>query len=209
MPLPPTVATVNPKGGTGKTTIAVHLAVAACRTDHRIALLDADPQGSVLEWHKRTPDDYDGPYVDRLGQGRTLAAAIGQTNAQMVMIDSPAGLGGRTRRVLTNADLALIPVRPSGLDLWGTTEFLDVLNEHVERGLTAAFVASQKDPRSTLSDRLTDELLQHGFPLLEGLASRVAYARSMSEGQTVLDGDDSKATREVLALLDEVGKLLS
>jgi chromosome partitioning protein len=209
MPLPPTVATVNPKGGTGKTTIAVHLAVAACRASYRIALLDADPQGSVLEWHRRTPDGYDGPHVDRLGQDRTLAAAIGQTDAQMVVIDSPAGLGVRTRRVLTNADLALVPVRPSGLDLWGTAEFLEVLDKHVERGVTAAFVSSQKDPRSTLSDRMNDELLRHGFPLLDGLASRVAYARSMSEGRTVLDGDDTKAAREVLSLLDAVGTLLS
>jgi chromosome partitioning protein len=209
MPLPPTVATVNPKGGTGKTTIAVHLAVAACRASYRIALLDADPQGSVLEWQRRTPADYDGPFVDRLGQGRTLAAAIGQTDAQMVVIDSPAGLGGRTRRVLINADLALVPVRPSGLDLWGTNEFLEVLDEYVDRGLTAAFVISQKDPRSSLSDRLTDELRQHGIPLLNGLASRVAYARSMYEGQTVLDGYDPKAAREVLTLLDEVGTLLS
>lgn len=209
MSLPPTIAIVNPKGGTGKTTVAIHLAVAAFRAGYRNALLDADPQGSVLDWHRRTPEDYEGPEVEALGPSRTPAAAIGQTDAEMVVVDSPAGFDKRTERVLRNADLALVPVRPSGIDLWGTTEFLDVLEGHVEEGRAAAFVASQKDPRSRLSDRLNDGLPRKEVPLLEGFAFRAAFARSISEGETVLDGYDAKAAGEVQALLEDVEDLIS
>lgn len=209
MPAPLVLSTVNPKGGTGKSTVAVHLAVAAHRDGYEVTLFDTDPQGSAWDWHRRAPDGYDGPHVEKVGQKRTLAAAIGQTDAQMIVIDSPARLNERSDRVLTNADLALVPVRPSGVDLWATAEFLEILNEHVEEGLTAAFVGSQKDVRTTLSDELTDVLSRQGLPLLDGLAFRVAYARSMSEGQTVLDGYDSKAASEVRTLLQDVSDLLT
>jgi chromosome partitioning protein len=126
------------------------------------------------------------------------------------VIDSPARLDDRTGAVLSVSDIALVPVRPSALDLWGTAEFLELVNEHVERaGLLAAFVASQKDVRTTLSDELSGELARQGLPLLDGLASRVAYARSMSEGRTVLDGYDSTAAGEVRTLLRDVGKIAS
>jgi chromosome partitioning protein len=206
--MPYTIASVNPKGGTGKTTVAVHLAVAAHRAGRQTTLLDADPQGSALDWQRRTPENYDGPEVEKLGRNRTLVAAIGGTESEVVLIDSPARLDEQTGRVLTNSDLALVPVRPSGLDLWGTAEFLGVLHEHVDRDLDAAFVGTQQDVRTSLSDELEDALSQLGLTLLDGLTLRVSYARSMSEGQTVLDGFDSTATSEVESLYSDVEELV-
>lgn len=206
--MPTTVALVNPKGGSGKTTIAVHLATAAHRDGQGTTLLDADPQGSASDWYHRTPEGYDGPDVQTLGRKRTLSAAVGQAGGDAVIIDAPARLDTQTGRVLTNADLALVPVRPSGLDLWGTAEFLDVLRDHVERGLAAAFVGSQRDVRTSLSDELDAALSGIGLPILGGLTLRVAYARSIADGQTVLDGYDATAAEEVQALYSNVGALL-
>jgi len=205
--MPLRLACVNPKGGTGKTTIAVHLAVACHRSGYATKLLDADPQGSSVDWSRRTPDGYDGPAVEHVSTGDSLAPYIG--GADIVMIDSPARLDERTGAVLSVSDLALVPVRPSGLDLWGTAEFLDVLKDHLSNGLKAAFVASQRDVRTTLSDELEDVLSRQGLPLLDGFTARVAYARSLSEGKTVLDGYDATAADEVHALLRDVGTLLS
>jgi len=64
MPAPLTVSVVNPKGGTGKTTIAVHLAVASHRSGYPTKLLDTDPQGTALDWRRQTPEGYDGPPVE-------------------------------------------------------------------------------------------------------------------------------------------------
>lgn len=61
--MPQTIALVNPKGGSGKTTMAIHLAAVAHRDGHQTTLLDTDPQGSALDWSRRTPDGYDGPRV--------------------------------------------------------------------------------------------------------------------------------------------------
>jgi len=208
MPASRTIAAINPKGGTGKTTVAVHLTAAAHQDGHQTALLDADAQGSALDWDRRTPDGYDAPEVQPVGTERTLAAAIEQIGAELIVIDAPARLDEQTGRVLTNADLALVPVRPSGLDLWGTAEFLDLITEHIERGLTAAFVASQSDARTSLSDELEGALSGLGLPLLDGLTLRVAYVRALSDGQTVLDGYDAAAVDEVRTLYADALDLL-
>lgn len=205
--MPLVISAVNPKGGTGKTTIAVHLAVASHRAGYPTTLLDTDPQGTALDWSRRTPDGYDGPAVQHVPAGEKITPAA--EGADVVILDSPARLDERTGAVLSVSDVALVPVRPSGLDLWGTAEFLEVLQEHTTGALTAAFVASQKDVRTTLSDELERELAESGLPLLDGLTSRVAYPRSMSEGQTVLDGYDQTAAKEVRVLFEDAGDLLS
>jgi len=202
---PLTVSVVNPKGGTGKTTIAVHLAVVSHRAGYPTKLLDTDPQGTALDWRRQTPGGYDGPPVQHVGADEKVAPAV--QGADVVMVDSPARLDERTGAVLSVSDLALVPVRPSGLDLWGTAELLDVLEEHTAVGLSAAFVASQRDVRTTLSDELERELSELGLPLMDGLTSRVAYPRSMSEGQTVLDGYDQTAAKEVRVLFEGIGSL--
>jgi chromosome partitioning protein len=209
-PVPLVLGIVNPKGGTGKTTVAVHLGVAAHRSGYDTTLLDTDPQASVWDWHRRSPDEYDGPTVERVGKDRTIAAAVQQAGTDVVVVDSPARLDERTGRVLSASDLALVPVRPSGLDLWGTVEFVDVLKRRVEDGgLTGAFVRSQADVRTSLSDNLTEAMKRLGLPLLDGLTLRVAYARSMTEGRTVLDAGDTTAAGEVRALLSDAADLLS
>lgn len=205
--MPLVISAVNPKGGTGKTTIAVHLAVASHRAGYPTTLLDTDPQGTALDWRRRTPDGYDGPAVQHVPAGEKITPAA--EGADVVILDSPARLDERTGAVLSVSDVALVPVRPSGLDLWGTAEFLKVLEGHTAAGVTAAFVASQKDVRTTLSDELERELAESGLPLLDGLTSRVAYPRSMSEGQTVLDGYDQTAAKEVRVLFEDAGDLLS
>lgn len=205
MPEPLTISVVNPKGGTGKTTIAVHLAVTSHRAGYPTKLLDTDPQGTALDWSRQTPDDYDGPLIEYVPVSDAVAPAV--SGADVVMVDSPARLDERTGAVLSISDLALVPVRPSGLDLWGTVEFLDLLQEHTATGLQAAFVASQRDVRTTLSDELERELSQLELPMLDGLTSRVAYPRSMSEGQTALDGYDATAAQEVRVLFEDIGSL--
>ena len=210
MPEPLVIATANPKGGTGKTTVAVHLAVAVHRKGHPTALLDTDPQGSALDWARQSPEGYNGPTVEHIKEDLTLAAAVQQSDSEVVVVDSPARLDERTGRVLSVSDLVLVPVRPSGLDLWGTVEFVDLLETRVEgRNLVAAFVRSQADVRTSLSDELSGVIDRLGLPLLDGLTHRVAYARTMTEGRTVLDGSDTTAREEVRALLSDVGDLSS
>ena len=226
------IALVNPKGGTGKTTIAIHTAVAAHREGYHTMLVDTDPQGSVQDWHRlaASEDRYEEiPVVSATDPGtlqRDIEQSIEQSvhkesiqdvSPEVVVVDGAARLEGMTGAVLSVADLALIPVQPSGLDLWGTMEAAELVGDHVQQGLRAAYVASRRDVRTSLSQEVLDVLRSNEadapgadpLDVLEGTTHRVSYARALSQGRTVFDTSDTTAQNEVRALMADVARLLS
>jgi chromosome partitioning protein len=201
----------NPKGGTGKTTIAVHLARAAQLAGNRALVIDTDTQGSARDWRARSPEEYDGPRVQPATNPRTLVSDIAQytDGYDVAVVDGSARLERMTGAVVGASDALLIPVQPSALDLWGTVEFIEtVMEAHEEGDVTAAFVASRRVIGTNLESQITGALEDFGLDVLPGTGQRVAYARSIQEGQTVLDGYDEKATTEVNELLEDVGQLV-
>lgn len=197
----------NPKGGCGKTTIAVNLARAIQLDGFEVIILDTDTQGSARDWRARSPADYDGPRVDRATNVSNLAAVVERhgRNADVVVIDGSARLGKHTGAVVAASDVLLIPVQPTALDLWGTVEFIDTVETAEE--LHVAFVASRRDPRTNLSKQINDVLSVYDFPVLEGTAQRVAYAYAAQDGRTVMDGYDDKAADEVRTLAAETAQI--
>ena len=214
------ISLANPKGGTGKTTIAIHVAVAAQREGYRSTLVDTDPQGSVQDWYRlATSKGYEDLHVTRATTPATLQqdveAAVRDVPTDIVVLDGAARLEGMTGAVLSVSDLALIPVQPSGLDLWGTLEAAELVESHVQQGLIAAYVASRRDVRTSLSQevldvlRSTDASGEGTLDVLEGTTHRVAYARSLSQGQTVFDTTDTTAKNEITTLMADIARLLS
>jgi chromosome partitioning protein len=207
-----TIGVVNPKGGSGKTTIAIHLARAVQEDGLSPVLLDTDPQGSAVDWRRSSPEGYDAPPVASVTEPSVLRSDLRDLTASydVAILDGAAQLKGMTGALLGASDVALIPVQPSGLDLWGTAEFTGMVQEQVySSGLRAAFVASRRDPRTNLAAEMEEAVESFGLEMLEGTAQRVAYARSIAQGETVLDGYDEKAAREVGQLLEDVSELLA
>lgn len=208
---PVTVGVVSPKGGVGKTTISVHLAHAAELDGDSAVVIDTDRQGSALDWFRKREGEGRGPprvlHEDDPGAlpGRVREVGVGR---DVVVLDGPAQLQKMTGRILQVSDVCLVPLKPSGLDIWGTEEFRGLLERRLEDGLTAALVASQRDPRTTLPEELEEITEGYPFPLLYGTCKRVAYVRAMSKGQTVLEGSDAKAKNEVRQLLIDIANLL-
>src|ERR1700732_4974466 len=116
------IAIAQHKGGSGKTTLAAHLAVTWASVGRVVALIDTDPQASLARWHQRRED--------RLGRGGTglRFAAVSSWRAagevarqarenEIVLLDSPANAEA-ARAAIRTADLVLIPVQPSPVDVW-------------------------------------------------------------------------------------------
>ncbi|CBH22716.1 plasmid partition protein ParA (plasmid) [Salinibacter ruber M8] len=204
------IAVQNPKGGCGKTTIAVNLARAVQLDGFDVVILDTDEQGSARDWRARSPSGYDGPRVERATSAGKLGRLVERhaEGADAVVIDGSARLGKHTGAVVAVADVLLIPVQPSALDLWGTVEFMNTVEDASEElPVRPAFVASRRDPRTNLSEQVSDALQVYDFPVLQGTAQRVAYAYSVQDGRTVLDGYDDKAAGEVRQLLEETAEI--
>ena len=206
------VAVQNPKGGSGKTTIATNLARAIQLEGFSTVLLDTDTQGSARDWRARSPADYDGPRVERATSAGSLGHLVEEhgSESDTVVLDGSARLGEDTGAVVAVSDVLLIPVQPSALDLWGTVEFMGTVEAATEEyPVRPAFVASRRDPRTNLSDQIHGALEAYDLPVLEGTAQRVAYAYAVQDGKTVLDGYDSKAAEEIRHLLNDVGNIAS
>jgi chromosome partitioning protein len=204
------IAVQNPKGGCGKTTIAVNLARAIQVGGYETVILDTDTQGSARDWRARSPADYDGPRVERATSAGKLNTLVEQhgTSVDAVVVDGSARLGKHTGAVVAASDILLIPVQPTAMDLWGTVEFMDTVETAVEDApIRPAFVASRRDPRTNLSDQIHDALTVYDFPVLEGTAQRVAYAYAAQDGKTVLDGYDDKAVQEIQELVRNVAQI--
>jgi len=202
------LSVLNQKGGSGKTTIAVHLAMALIRDGSRVLLIDADPQGSALDWSAaRTAV----PSLPVLGLPRpVLHREVPPLAADYdhVVIDGPPQVADVTRSAVMASDMVLIPVQPSGLDVWGARAVVALLAEAsmVKPNLKAAFTINRKIVNTALAREVPATLGDYRMTILAAsLAQRVAFAESLGSGLTVFDLDPfSAASGEVVALTKEV-----
>jgi len=114
-----TIALVSRKGGTGKSTLAIGLAVAAAEDGHKVCLLEADPQGTISNWRLRRAAAE--PVVETVDDGSDLAHRVpflANCGVTLVVIDTAGGHShAATAAAIDAADLCLIPVRPSPADI--------------------------------------------------------------------------------------------
>ena len=211
--MPVTVAVLNPKGGSGKTTLCTNLARAVQLDGNRVVILDTDPQGTAVRWASSSPDTYTVPVEHVPADGSRFKAnltdRLDRTNAQIAFVDGSAAIKGTTGHVLRHAHAVLMPVQPTPADVWGVEPVVDVVTE---QGLPAAFVVVRAVVRTRLAREITDGLqATYGVPVFEHrMAQRVAYAEAMFDGRTVLDlSGASKAQAEIDGITTELAALLS
>lgn len=206
------IAVLNLKGGAGKTTLAVHLARGLELTGHSASIVDTDPQHSALDWSAAS--DHSGTQViegeqnslDLRKQVNTL-----KHDYDALIVDGAPHAAALTKTAIQTADLVLIPVGPSPLDIWATQDVVDLVKQErrKRRKLKAAFVLWRIIPRTKIIEASITALEQMKLPLLPTqIHQRVAYAAAMIEGQTVLDiARTSQASIEIRALVTDIEEL--
>lgn len=206
------IAVVNQKGGTGKTTLTMNLAAGLARRG-RTLVVDADPQGSAGQWARMSSERKPFP--------ASVFAVAGPLDRELeslrrdydfVVIDCPPTLeGGAVNGALAAADLALIPVLPSPVDLWGSVRMGTGLEDaqRANRDLQARIVVNQLEVRSALSRAMKHALMEIDIPALEQtLRRRAIYRRSALEGSSVYDlgKPGQAAAAEIEAIIEEVSQ---
>lgn len=196
----PTIAFLNQKGGSGKTTISINVACCLSRQGFKVLLVDSDQQGSARDWNEQN----DGDVLNVIGLDRkTLAKDIRafQDTYDYVVIDGAPQIAEISGAGVKAADLVIIPVQPSPYDIWACGDLVEVIRcrqEVADGKPKAAFVISRAIKNTKLSNEVGAALQEYELPVLDAYTTqRVVYPTSAAVGKSVFDSNDEMAKKEI------------
>lgn len=193
------------KGGSGKTTLAANLAVALMRQNARVALLDTDPQGSLGRWfmtRRAQMADTGLEFSTASAWGVAYEVEKLRKLADFVIIDTPPKVDADLRPALRAADLVVVPVAASHVDLWATEGVLDLCTRE---GRPALVVMNRTRTGTRLATEVAEAASGLGARIATAsLGARVVFAETLGQGLGVLEAGTSPAAREMTALTAEL-----
>lgn len=193
------VAFTSQKGGSGKTTLAGHVAVEAERRGMGpVALIDTDPQGSLSEWWNAR--SVETPlFVQTSSQSLSHDLnRLRQSGVKLVVIDTPPAITTTIAQVIALSDLIVIPTRPSPHDLRAAGATVR-LCEELHKPLV--FAVNGASPRARITTEAVIALSHHGPVAPSVIHQRIDFASSMIDGRTVMEvSAQSRSPGEITAL---------
>jgi chromosome partitioning protein len=190
---------VTQKGGSGKSTLAVGLAVAAMADGERVALIEADPQGTVAKWRERRANPY--PRVERISEPGDIEQVLQRLEAEgvwLAIIDTAATHNTLALRAITCADFCLIPARPTPADIEAAIPTLIAIRK---LGRPFAFILNQTPPRGGRLSEAATSLNSLGHLALPFMGQRNDHQDALGVGLGVSEfAPHGKAAEEMRAL---------
>ena len=196
------------KGGTGKTTLAVHLALAFIKYhNHKVAIIDTDPQGSLGKWFvirsKKNSLNKNLTFKTASLWGAQYESKILKQDHDIVIIDTPPKIESDARPAIEAADLVLIPVAPSHVDFWATEAIIEIAKKAKRKVLIqinranhrSKLISKTHEYIKSINVKSTDTLIGH----------RQIFVTSMGEGKTVVEKQrKSKAVEEIKSISNQI-----
>lgn len=207
---------VNQKGGVGKSTITLNLARAIQLDGARVAVIDCDPQRTLIPWHNLNKKNCNGGYFPLHAYAISdLPKRLKEFSTyDVVLIDGAPRLEELAVEIIKVSDIIIMPLLPSPNDVWASISFIDLVLERkkVAPDLKAFFVLNREKANTTListAREATEDYKEQGIYTLEtGIKDRIIYAKAMAEGVTAIDIDE-KARCEIINIRNEISRALT
>lgn len=205
------IAVTNLKGGVGKTTIAVNLAVCFAKRDYKVCVVDTDSeQRSSVKWSGQRDENLVTIPVFAVGEKLNKEIEALDRDYEFVIIDGTPQLSERANRTILASDLILIPITPSGFDFWSFEHFLERYEQAkgFKEKIHAYVLLNKFTEMRNIGKEVKEALSQFEIPVLQStLAERVAYQETTIQGVGVVEYKDKKAKDEINKLADEIEQL--
>lgn len=202
----PVISFVNAKGGTGKSTLSIHVSRALQLKGYSVLLVDSDPQASALDWSSVA----DGDYFTVIGlpnAGIEKEISKLKENYDYVVIDGAAKVNKNIIGTIKASDLVLLPVRPSPVDVWATKDTVEMITDRqqiTDGWPVAGFLISVAEKGTKLSTDISLALDDMPFDTFtQVIHKKAAYPNAMAQGQTALE-ISKEAKEEIDNLVSEI-----
>jgi chromosome partitioning protein len=200
------------KGGAGKTTLAAHLAVAFARMGRRVALLDIDPQASLAAW-VRLRSAHAAPQVTPMVLSEIAGWRLGtelarlKHDSDLIIIDSPPHAETEAKVAVRSANLVLIPIQPSPMDVWASGPTVELAKA---ASVPLLVVLNRVPARGRIIEQMRARLGDLNLPICSTMiGNRIGYASSMLEGKAVIEhAPHTSAAKEIKLLAEELAPRL-
>ena len=200
------IGITNLKGGVGKTTLSINIAVCFAHMGYKVCIVDTDTNQNSLQWYGARDEGLPDVLVVGTTDPKALTKVVDNLNGQhdIIIMDGTPNLGEMNTRVMMASDLLIIPIRPGPNDFRAMNEFITRFNQvkEIREGLAAYFLINEFDERKTAHKTVKDAL-QESFdiPILDTvIKSRTVYGESVLMGNGVYEHGDDKAKAEMVAL---------
>ena len=202
------IGVLNQKGGVGKTTLSINLAAALSLAGHRTLLIDADPQGSALDWQSSRQGDTLFPVVGMAKPTLHKDVPSLASSYDHVVIDGPPRVNDLARSAILASDLVLIPVQPSPYDVWAADEIVNLIQEILlyKQTLKSLFTINRRVAKTAIGRDVADALKDYPFPVAKAtISQRIVFAESAAMGLSVLElAPKGPASEEIRSLVREL-----
>lgn len=202
------ITVAQQKGGSGKTTIAAHIAVALGQKNYKVALIDTDPQATLKCWYglreERFGKEYTGmEFVSVSGIRIANELLRLKSKVDFIVIDSPPHTATETKSSVRNSDIVIIPIQPSPADLWAASATINICGEERIKFFT---LLNRVNKNTKLASDIRSKVLN---PLKSEIANRTIFASCFLKGLCATEvGPKDSASIEVKKLVDEILKKL-
>jgi chromosome partitioning protein len=199
-----TLAVISRKGGAGKTTLAVNLAITAHLSGLKTMLADIDPQRSATDALRARNDD--GPVLAEINAGKLFSTRVQAQHGDYdaLVIDTPAAPETDGLQAINCADLCVLVCRPTFLDIASVVRSAEAVRRLGKKGVIVLSQAPSRrngvEPPSVL--KAAEALRFTGMPLAPiGLRARTAFQQSLAHGRSVCEWEPGSAAAEEIARL--------